>query len=311
MRMPKWFLFTLLILANLIWSGSFTATSIAAESIAPTLIVMARMLVGGLLLSPALFAHRRNSNSWSLAKAIRIALLGLLGFTLPVTMETIGIHISSPALGAVSIALEPLLTLLVSSVIFHTRLGPRRWFAMGLAAVGAWVVAGCPRPGVSGYLAGDLLMLCAVVCYAVYNAVSGRLTADVPATGATSIMLLAGGVGCVPLFWASGHPWPHHVSPASFWSLVFLAVLATAGAYLVWIVVLQDHDVASAAITLYLQPVFGVLLAIAIVHERPSLYFYIGGVMILLALFLGQYRERDAARRKAGHDTERPDEVQL
>ncbi|WP_134159070.1 DMT family transporter [Alicyclobacillus sacchari] len=294
--MPKWFLFTLLVLANFIWSGSFTATSIAAESIAPTLIVMTRMVVGGMLLSPALFIRPRNGSEWNLLKAVRIALLGLLGFTLPVTMETIGIHISSPALGAVSIALEPLLTLLVSSIVFHTRLGLRRWFAMALAGVGAWIVAGCPRPGVSGYLAGDLLMLGAVVCYAVYNAVSGRLTADVPATGATSIMLLAGGVGCVPLFLLNGHPWPHHVSPASFWSLVFLAVFATAGAYLVWIVVLQDHDVASAAITLYLQPVFGVLLAIAIVHERPSVYFYAGGVMILLALFLGQHRPRDASR---------------
>lgn len=52
MRIPKWGLFSLLIFANLIWSASFTATGLAAESFSPPLIVMARMIIGGLVLVP-------------------------------------------------------------------------------------------------------------------------------------------------------------------------------------------------------------------------------------------------------------------
>lgn len=291
MRIPKWFLFVLLVLANVIWSGSFPATSLATQSIAPTLLVMSRLLVGGAILFPFIWLDLRRSGqrpSWS--SLARTALIGLLGFTLPVTFETVGIHVSSPALGAVSIALEPLLTLLVSTILYRTRLGAARWIAMAIAAVGAWIVAGCPRPGFAGYLLGDILMLIAVLCYGVYNAVSGRLTGDVPPLLATSIMLLAGGIGCVPLYFATGHPWPHHLSMLSLASAVYLAVFATAGAYLVWVIVLQDHDVSSATISLYLQPVFGVLLSIAIVHVRPTWYFYAGSVLIFGALFLGRNR---------------------
>lgn len=252
---------------------------------------MARMIIGGLVLFPFVLRDVR-AGAWTWKKVLRISLLGLLGFTLPVTMETEGIHVSSPALGAVSIALEPLLTLVVSAIVFRTPLGARRWFAMMLAATGAWIVAGCPRPGFAGYLLGDLLMLAAVTCYAIYNAISGRLTGDVPAAGATSIMLLAAGIGCLPVYAWTGHAWPHRITQASLWSLVFLAFFATAAAYLIWILVLQDHDVASAAITLYLQPVFGVLLSIAITGERPSVLFYVGGAMILLAVFLGQHRTK-------------------
>ncbi|WP_206831449.1 DMT family transporter [Alicyclobacillus fructus] len=292
MRIPKWGLFVLLILANLIWSASFTATGLAAVSFSPPVIVMARMIIGGLVLLPFVVRDLRQG-VWTWKKVLRVALLGLLGFTVPVTMETEGIRVSSPALGAVSIALEPLLTLVVSAFAFRTPLGPRRWLAMLLAAAGAWVVAGCPRPGFTGYLLGDLLMLGAVACYAIYNAISGRLTADVSAAGATSIMLLAAGIGCVPIDAWTGFAWPRHVTPASLWSLVFLAFFATALAYLIWILVLQDHDVASAAITLYLQPVFGVLISIAVTGERPSALFYVGGAMILVALFLGQHRSKE------------------
>jgi len=301
LRIPKWGLFSLLIFANLIWSASFTATGLAAESFSPPLIVMARMIIGGLVLVPFVMRDVR-LGVWTWKKVLRISLLGLLGFTLPVTMETEGIRASSPALGAVSIALEPLLTLVVSAVAFRTPLGPRRWFAMILAATGAWVVAGCPRPGFAGYLLGDLLMLGAVACYAIYNAISGRLTADVSAASATSIMLLAAGIGCLPVYAWTGHAWPRHVTPASLWSLVFLAFFATAAAYLIWIFVLQDHDVASAAITLYLQPVFGVLISIVVTGERPSVLFYAGGAMILLALFLGQHRGQPSISSAAAAD---------
>ncbi|WP_083511482.1 DMT family transporter [Alicyclobacillus acidiphilus] len=289
--MPKWFLFVLLILANLIWSGSFPATSVASQSIAPTLLVMCRLLIGGAILSPFIWIHKRRAGALPPFRSLlRTAILGLLGFTVPVTLETIGIHRSSPALGAVSIALEPLFTLLVAALLYRTKLGPVRWFAMGIAAVGAWVIAGCPRPGFVGYLLGDVLMLIAVLCYAVYNAVSGRLTADVPPTVATSVMLLTSGIGCIPLFWLTGHHFPRHLSTPAVVSALFLCVLATAGAYLVWVIVLQDHDVSSAAITLYLQPIFGVLLSIAIVHVRPEWYFYVGSVLIFGALFLGRNR---------------------
>jgi len=65
---------------------------------------------------------------------------------------------------------------------------------------------------------------------------------------------------------------------------------------------LQDHDVASAAITLYLQPVFGVLISIVVTGERPSVLFYAGGAMILLALFLGQHRGQPSISSAAAAD---------
>lgn len=216
-------------------------------------------------------------------------MLGILGFTLPVTLETVGIHVSTPALGAVSIALEPLFTVFIASLLFRHRLARSRKVAMIIAAVGAWVVGGCPRPGVAGYVVGDVVLLCAVLCYAMYNAISSRVTEDIPPAAATSIMLFAGFVGCIPIWLGLHHPMPHDVTWTSLGALLFLSVMATAGAYLIWLLVLQEHDVSSATITLYLQPVFGVIFSILIVHTHPTWYFYVGAALILLALYIGRH----------------------
>lgn len=292
LKPPRAILFSLLILANLVWSGSFVATSIATRQMSPTFLTMTRMFVGGVVLFPfVLIAFRRNRAAFSRSALIKSALLGLIGFTFPVTLETIGIHASTAALGAVSIALEPLFTVLIAALFLHQKLSGKRKFAMALAAIGAYVVAGCPRPGVAGYALGDALLLLAVLCYACYNAMSSRMTEDLPASAAMSIMLLTGFLGCVPLWLLSGGAWPHRLSPGPLLALVFLALLATAGAYLIWLFVLQDQDIARAAITLYLQPIFGVLLSIAILKTHPTLYFYIGAFMILVALYLGRHKE--------------------
>ncbi|WAH35900.1 DMT family transporter [Alicyclobacillus dauci] len=293
LKTPKWMLLVLLLIANLIWSGSFPATSIATNWMSPTLLSTVRLLIGGLVLFPFVVrARRRNREALSAVAVMKSAVLGVIGFTLPLTLETFGIHVSSPALGAVSIALEPLLTVFLTSVVYRQRLGVHKRLAMGIAAVGAYVIAGCPRPGFAGYMLGDILLLLAVLCYATYNSLSSRMTQNIPATAATSIMLLAGFVGCVPLWVLSGATIPHHVADGPLVALLYLSLLATAGAYLIWLFVLQDQDVSSAAISLYLQSIFGVLLSVLIVHTRPSWFFYTGAAMILAGLYLGKNEPR-------------------
>lgn len=276
-------------MANLIWSGSFPATSIATKSLSPAFLTMVRLFVGGLVLFPfVIHSFKVQPKIRSFRALTRMIVLGLGGFALPVTLESTGIRVSSPALGAVSIALEPLFTVLLASLFLRQKLTMRGRVAMFIAAVGAWVVGGCPRPGVAGFLLGDILLVIAVFCYAFYNAFSSNWIQDIPATAATSIMLLAGGFGCLPFWLATGHVLPHHLSLNVLVATLFLAFFATAGAYLIWVVVLQDQNVASASISLYLQPIFGVILSMLIVHTRPTMFFYVGAVMILFALYLGR-----------------------
>ncbi|OFW80222.1 MAG: hypothetical protein A2201_02640 [Alicyclobacillus sp. RIFOXYA1_FULL_53_8] len=284
-----------IILANFIWSGSFSATAIAVHGMSPAFISMVRLGTGALVLSPFLKLSKGSKWDW---KTIFLALmLGAIGFAAPVYLETVGLALSTPALAAISIALEPLFTVVIASLLLRERLNWSRRLALAVAFVGAWAIAGLPRPGKSGYLAGDLLLIAAVFCYAIYNAYSQRLAGKLSSAAATSATLWGGFLSSIPIWLLTGGDVPHSLRFPDWTALLYLALVATASAYVLWMFALKIIPVSQAALFLYMQPVFGVLLSVMIVGTRPGWYFYLGAGLILFAILLG----RERAARQPSH----------
>lgn len=294
-RSRQYFGVVAIILANFIWSGSFSATAIAVQGMSPAFISMVRLGTGALVLSP--FLRMPKGSRWDWKTIFRTLSLGAIGFAAPVYLETVGLALSTPALAAISIALEPLFTVVMASLLLRERLNWSRRFALGLAFVGAWAIAGLPRPGKAGYLAGDVLLIAAVFCYAIYNAFSKRLTVQLSSAAATSATLWGGFLSSIPIWWMTGADVPHSLRFADWTALLYLALVATASAYVLWMFALKAIPVSQAALFLYMQPVFGVLLSVLIVGTRPGWYFYLGATLIFFAILLG--REQRARRSPA------------
>lgn len=279
-----------MVLANLMWAGSYPATAVALQTVNSVSITLIRLGVGALVMSP--FLKLRSPHRWT-ARAVGLGLvMGILGFTLPVWLQTVGVGLSTAGLAAMSIALEPAFTVLVAAMLLRQRLPRMQWMAIAAAVFGSWAIAGFPRPGMAGYLVGDAILLLAILSWAVYNVLSQPLTAQVPATASTAITLLAGFLTSLPLMMNTHKLIPHHLTGTTLAVLGFLAIGATVGAYLLWMLAVKQLEVADAAIYLYIQPIAGVLLSVVIAGTRITGSFIIGSLMILGALFLGQHHER-------------------
>lgn len=276
------------IIVNLIWSGSFAATAIAVTHMSSVTLTMVRLGTGALVLSP--YLRLPKGMRWDRSTLGLAILLGIVGFTAPVYLETAGLALSTPAMAAISIALEPLFTIVIATLMLRERLPKLRIIALWLALIGAWAIAGFPRPGAAGYLWGDLLLILAVLCYGVYNAYSKHLTARVPPTSGAAVTLLAGFLTTLPIWLVDGAPWPSAMPVNGYLAIAYLTLMATALAYFLWLSVLQRISVSVAALFLYLQPIFGVILSILIVHVHPPLGFYGGAALIFAALFIGRER---------------------
>lgn len=287
-----------LVAANVIWASSYPATALALRAFPPVLLALLRLGVGGLALLPLLRiapAGTAARAAWDRRTLALAALLGLVGFTLPVYLQIVGLARSTPALAAMSVALEPLLTAAIAAATLREPLPPARRAALLLATLGAWAIAGFPRPGATGYLLGELLLLAANLGFAAYNAYSVRLVARLPAPAATAATLLAGFVGTVPLWLATGASAPRDPGPAALGAAAFLALPGTAGAYLLWMIAVGRVPVTLAALFLYVQPVLGAALSVAVTGQRPAASFYLGATAILAALVLGQGRRRETS----------------
>lgn len=290
-----------LIFVNLIWAGSFSATAIAMHHMSAIFLTLVRLGTASIVLAPLLRLHK--PMKWEWRTVLLSLVLGFVGFTAPVYLETEGLAQSTPAMAAISIALEPLFTVLVAAIMLREKLPIRRRFAVLIALLGAWAIAGFPRPGAPGYLLGDVLLILSVLCYGVYNVYSKHLTNLVPHRTAAAATLLGGFVTSTPIWWITGARIPTHLSHAELFSTVYLALFATAGAYLLWLFALQSFKASVAALFLYLQPVFGVLLSVIILGIHPPVYFYLGSAFILGGIYMGREGALWRARRVSSSTT--------
>lgn len=81
----------------------------------------------------------------------------------------------------------------------------------------------------------------------------------------------------------SGQTAPPSVSGAVLTAMLFHIVCAIAGAYLLWFTILARHAASTSALLSFAVPVDGVLSAMLLVGDRPSLTDIVGFAAILAA----------------------------
>ncbi len=162
---------------------------------------------------------------------VAAGLLGLVGYTLPVTA---GLRWLPAASAGLLLATEPVWVMLLGRLFFGERGGARAWLGSAGAMAGVAVLAG---PGAvsgvgGGYraLAGTGLVLAGTLSFAAYTIVLRPLSQElgaVPATAAATV------VGSVPYLAAAGTlpaAGLGHLGAAVWAELAFLALGCTAPA---------------------------------------------------------------------------------
>ncbi|WP_208527727.1 DMT family transporter, partial [Methylacidiphilum caldifontis] len=115
---------------NLIWAIGYPVTTVALhEGMPPSLLAVVRLVGAFLMLWPQLRGLPHLSGKlWGFC-----AVMGVTGFTLPMWLQIRGIGGTDAAIGAISIALEPLLTVLLAAQITGQRVHRGQQVALGLA----------------------------------------------------------------------------------------------------------------------------------------------------------------------------------
>lgn len=234
------------------------------------------LLGGGALAVVAMVQHRplpRSSRTWA-----GIGLLGLVNVTLAFAAMFAGIATMATGTAAVLANAQPLLILLPAWWLYGERLSKRGAVALAIGFSGLVVVA---LPGGGGR--GALLSLGAAVAVTAGTLMVRHLR-NVDVVVAVAAHFLIGGVVLAGLAAViEGLPqiqW----TPRFVAVLAFLGLIGTAAAFLAWFIEAQRCALASLAAWTFLVPVFGVLVGIAILGERPDAWTVSGIAMVLLSM---------------------------
>ena len=293
---------TLLLVCNLIWASQFAMVKLVQEQMGPLFAVFFPMAISTVLLIP--IVQREFRPRVSRADIGRFILIGVAGQVAAQFFITWGTRLSLASNAALLSLVLPVSTAVMAHFLLGERMTPMRWVSFALAICGVAACSGVDWSSLnlsSGqYLAGNLMILVSVNGSAFYNAYSKKLLERY-----SPLQVLLYSYYAVIAFLA---PITAAMEPASFGDLphfsvtvwIGLAILALFQYFLSMVIflnVLTRLDATQAALSNYLIPFFGLVLAAIILGEKLTGAMIAGGMLVLASTLLMTVSEVRDSRR--------------
>jgi drug/metabolite transporter (DMT)-like permease len=181
----------------------------------------------------------------------------------------------------------------LSAAIGRDRIGRLHWSGVGVSAAGLYLVVGRGAAFGGSTLAGDLLMVVALVCWAAYTLGSARIMARHSPLYVTGTTLAIG----TALYAATAvpdlldTPW-RAVSPSIWMWLVVSALLGLCFGYVVWNAAVQRLGAAHTAIYSNLVPLAAMLVASVWLREPITTMTIAAAALIVSGVVLTRLQPR-------------------
>jgi drug/metabolite transporter (DMT)-like permease len=274
-------------LLGLIWGGSFLSNRLAIAEAGVATTVALRVGGAAIVLWAYVLLARlplpRHGRTWA-----AMLLMGLLGNVLPFTLITWGQRSIEVGLAAILNASTAIMGVLVAALAFRDEtLTPAKALGVLLGFAGVVVVIG---PGALRHLDVTSLAQLAVVAASLSYAVSGsfarRAFGDTAPEVAAAGMLAGSALVMVPAALLLDG-WPDRAWSPSVWgAILYLAVVASALAYLIFYRLIRVVGAGNTSLTTLLVAPVAIVLGALVYREQLPLRDYLGFALLALGLLI-------------------------
>lgn len=295
MRARPLFLYGALIAHTLFSAGTYLCAKRALHEIPALPLGMIRFGGASLILSLLLLRLRPPGQRLPPRSAWRkLLVLAFVGVPLNQGFFLYGLQYSTAAHAALLYTLTPLFVLLLAQALLGEFPGWRTVVGTALALLGTIFVL--LRRGLDlsrGPLFGDLLLVVAVVAWAIYTAEGRELVGQHGALPTIAWTLIGGTLLFLPLglgslLWPSNRAALATASPEAWWGVLYLMVVTSVVAYLLWYWALKHLAAARVAVFTNLQPLATAALAHVFFDEPVTLGFLGGALVVISGVLLAQ-----------------------
>jgi drug/metabolite transporter (DMT)-like permease len=282
-----------MLLVCLIWGANFSVTKLALAEIPPLAFTALRFGASSVLMwavlrlaeGPAELPRR----TW-----LRLALLGVVGNTLYQLGFILGLDRTTASNSALLLAAMPTVVTVMAGALGLEHITARMRWGTAIATAGVVLVVVSRGVGFSrGTLAGDLLTVAAVLCWAAYTLGLRTLPASITPLRVTTLTMLTGTPGLVlaglpelaRLDWGA-------VGPAGWAGLAYSSLFSLVLAYLLWNTSVRNVGASRTSIFMCVTPLVAVTAAWLLLGERPVPMQGIGAVLIVAGVLLSRRIDR-------------------
>lgn len=283
----------LLLFAVVVWGWTFVATKICLDYMTPVELLGLRL---GMAL-PILFVivrvkKRRFDFTPRLIRQLTVAALVI---TTHFLIQITGLKYTSATNTGWIISVTPLVTAVLAYIFLKEKIGIRQITGIILASIG--IVLLVSRGDITSLdwldSVGDWLVLASAHTWAIYTILTRDLSRARAPLAVTVGVLLPGTLVLLG-YMAFTSDWSKFTSmpPKVIIALLYLGILGMALAQWFWQEGLAELGAAKAGIFLYLEPVATTALAVPLLNEHFGPFTAIGGVMVLVGVFISEKRKR-------------------
>jgi drug/metabolite transporter, DME family len=277
----------MVLLAAMLWGTTGTAQTLAPAGLPAHWVGALRLLFSGAFFCVYVLVEPRPGGLWPDLARTEWRWVLLAGASMAAYNLTFfaGVRASSVAVGtAIALGSGPIWAGLLQIVITQ-RSPPGPWWLGTLLAVagGSLMVLGsADQLQMSAQAVG--LCLASGLSYAVYALVSKRLVARTPASVVTLCVFSCAALLAVPL--ALGLSGPPVTSVRGWLVVLYLGVVATGVAYLLFTHALSRVSSTTAVSMCLVEPLTAFCLAVLVIGEQPPLAAFAGLALVLFGLAL-------------------------
>jgi drug/metabolite transporter (DMT)-like permease len=291
MKIKDWLLFWTL---GLVWGTSFLWIKIAVTEISPFMLVSFRTLFALLGLGAFLMAVRSARASWvQMRRQMWVfAVLGLFNIVTPwLLISWAGQYIDS-GLSSILNSTMPLFTSMISPFFVPDDRFTLKKAAGLLAGFAGVVILIYPNIGVvwSNHLAGHAAVLLAALCYAGSTVFARKMARGLPSQTQAFLQFSTATLMMWAFTLTTQRPLAFPRLPITWLALVWLGLLGSALAYIIYFDLLPRIGPTRMAMVTYILPLVAVLLGIFILGERFHWGAIIGALLILSGITIVNVR---------------------
>jgi drug/metabolite transporter (DMT)-like permease len=310
--------FLALLLVNLMWAFQFSGAKIATERLGPIAVAFIPLALSTVLFAPLLRMNRdKNARPRFTPEVWRDLLLASTLGIIPAQLGlTWGVERSLASNASVLTLTIPILTTIMAVILLGEKMTAVRLLSFALAICGVLMVSDVNWRSVAifrgKYLLGNLLIFASCLGSAFYNTYTKKLLATFNPVELLVYSFLFADIELLILMLLFERPAISELTSLGLgvWaSLLIIAILSLSISMLLYFWVIDKIDVTQASLSIYLLPVFGVLLSTVVVKEKITASLMFGGLLVFAGTFLVTvYEERKRMQKAVMQGTKKGDE---
>jgi len=283
------------VLAAFIWSGNFIIARKLYPQIPPIALAFYRWVLASIIIFP--FAIKQFRSEWPLVRRSWHYLfwVSLTGVALFNTFVYIGAHYTSAInLALIGTTSSPVMSIIMARIFLKEPIGWMKLAGLIFCIIGVlFLLSAGDFQNLLGhkYSTGDLWVLVAAFCFAIYNTLVKKKPVSISPTNFLFVAFSFGTIMLLPFYiWEISRTAPVIWNSDLVLAIVYLGLGASVICFLIWNMAINKLGAGRTALFGNLIPIFSSIEAVLLLHEQFTWVHIASMLLVFTGILLANLR---------------------